>query len=111
MILSIYQPESPKYKQLQDDWNTEPDDPQLLDFTDDFILSQYNGEYEMAERYLTAQYDRGRRQELEKWRLGVGIGVGLGVPILTAIAVFVGYVFGKKAGPSKSKPASDAASS
>lgn len=111
MVLSIYQPESPKYKKIQKDWDADPGAYYLLDYSNSFQLSQFNGEFDIMQRYFSAQYSRGRKSVLHKWRLGVGIGVGVGVPVLTAIAVVGGYLLGKRAATSEAKPVADSVGS
>ncbi|OTB15804.1 hypothetical protein K445DRAFT_300557 [Daldinia sp. EC12] len=62
-----------------------------FDTSDQFIVAV--GE---TERFLKAQYEIGRRDDYNKWKLGVGIGVGLGVPILMAITALSTWVVLKK---------------
>ncbi|KAK0388054.1 hypothetical protein NLU13_4298 [Sarocladium strictum] len=111
MVFAIYQPESPKYTQIQDEWNAEPGEHHLLDYSNSFKLSQYNGKWDSVRRYMNAQYSRGRKSVVGKWRMGVGIGVGVGVPLVTLIALLGGYILGKRAGTSNLRPISDNTSS
>lgn len=80
--IGISQPDAPEFS---NDDATGPD-WQQFSWSDPFTLQP-----QIVEQFLTAQNEKGHREEYNSWRLGVGIGVGIGVPVLMAAAAFLAY--------------------